>query len=131
MRTSRTDGRAGFTLIEVLVALAVVAASIGAIGSLVAVSMHGTESIERRLAFRQTLRAIVTALADRHDLMPGTANGGTSGYDWRMEVVPFVSRLVDPRAPAPWQPEAVEITVRSPTGQILRIDTIRLRRRPS
>jgi general secretion pathway protein I len=129
VRVDRSDGRAGFTLIEVLVALAVVAASIAAIGSLVAVSLRGTESIEQRLAFRETLRAIVTAAADRHDLVPGSANGSTSGYAWRMDVAPYVSRLVDPRAPSPWEPEAVEITVRSPSGRILRVDTIRLRRR--
>jgi general secretion pathway protein I len=126
----KTSDRAGFTLIEVLVALAVVAASIAAIGSLVAVSVRGTESIERRVAFRETLRAIVTVLADRHDLVPGSTTGSTSGYDWRMDVAPFASALVDPRAATPWLPQAVRITVRSPTGQILRIDTIRLRRRP-
>jgi len=123
-------GEAGFTLIEVLVALAVVAASLAAIGSLVAVSMRGTQSIERRVAFRETLRAIVTSLTDRRDLAPGSATGNTVGYGWRMDVAPYTSRLVDPQAPTPWVPEVVEITVRSPSGQILRIDTIRLRRRP-
>ena len=120
---------AGFTLIEVLVALAVVAVSLTAIGSLVSVSMRGTQSIERRVAFRETLRAIATLLPDRRILTPGSATGTTSGYGWRRDVAPYVSPLVDPRAPTPWQPEALEFTVRSPSGQILRIDTIRLRRR--
>ncbi len=121
---------AGFTLIEVLVALAVVAASLAAIGQLVAVSMRGTESIERRVAFRETLRAIATLVPDRRALAPGSTTGNTSGYGWRMDVAPYASTLVDPQAPTPWQPEALEITVRSPSGQILRVDTIRLRRRP-
>jgi len=130
LRVRARNRRAGFTLIEVLVALAVVAASLAAIGELAAVSMRGTEGIERRVAFRETLRAIVTLIPDRRDLVPGSATGNTSGYDWRRDVAPYVSPLVDPQAPTPWQPQAIEFTVRSPSGQILRIDTIRLRRRP-
>ena len=130
MSRVRPDARAGFTLIEVLVALAVVAASLAAIGSLVAVAMRGTQSIERRVAFRETLRSIVTSLPDRPDLAAGNVSGNTAGYDWRMNVAPYVSNLVDPNAPTPWQPQAVTITVRSPSGQILRVETIRLRRRP-
>lgn len=127
----RPDARAGFTLIEALVALAVVAASLAAIGSLVAVAMRGTLGIERRVAFRETLRSVVTSLSDRSALAAGSATGSTAGYGWRMDVVPYMSNLVDPRAPTPWQPQAVVITVRSPSGQVLRVETIRLRRRPS
>ena len=121
---------AGFTLIEVLVALAVVAASLTAIGELVAVSMRGTQSIGQRLAFRETLRALVTSLPDRRDLAAGTATGAAGGFGWRIDIAPFVANFVDPQAPTPWQPEAVVVTVRSPSGQLLRINTIRLRRRP-
>jgi general secretion pathway protein I len=120
---------AGFTLIEVLVALAVVAASLAAIGSLVAVSMRGAQSIGQRLAFRETLRALVTSLPDRRDLDAVTTTGVAAGFRWRLEIAPFVATFVDPQAPTPWQPEAVVITVRSPSGQLLQINTIRLRRR--
>ena len=129
MLRARVDSNAGFTLIEVLVALAVVAASIAAIGALVAVSIRGTQSIERRVAFRETLRTIVTSLPDPRDLVAGSANGSTAGYAWRMDVAPYVASFVDPRAATPWEPENVVITVRSPTGQLLRINTVRLRRR--
>jgi general secretion pathway protein I len=127
---ARPSSSSGFTLIEVLVALAVVAAAIGAIGALVAVSIRGTLSIERRVAFRETLRTIVTSLPDRRDLAAGSASGSTGGYAWRMEIAPYVASFVDPRVATPWEPENVVITVRSPTGQLLRINTVRLRRRP-
>jgi general secretion pathway protein I len=120
---------AGFTLIEVLVALAVVAASLTAIGSLVAVSMRGAQSIDQRLQFRETLRALVTSLPERRDLDPGTTTGVSAGFNWRLDITPFVATFVDPQAPTPWQPEAIVITVRSPSGQMLQINTIRLRRR--
>lgn len=129
LRGSRRKRSAGFTLIEVLVALAVIAASLTAIGALVAVSMRGAQSIGQRLAFRETLRALVTSLPDRRDLDGGTATGVSAGYRWRLDIVPFVATFVDPKAPSPWQPEAVVITVRSPSGQQLQINTIRLRRK--
>jgi general secretion pathway protein I len=125
----RRNGRGGFTLIEVVVALAVVAAALAAIGALVAVSTRGTAAIERRVAFRETLRAILDTLPARAELAPGSSTGSTSGHAWRVDVAPYVGTLVDPRAPTPWQPQHVLITVRSPSGQILRIDTIRLRPR--
>jgi len=126
----KSRGSAGFTLIEVLVALAVVAASVAAIGALVAVSMRGVQSIDQRLQFRETLRALVTSLPDRRDLDAGSATGVSAGFRWRLDIAPFVATFVDPQAQAPWQPAAVVITVQSPTGQQIQINTIRLRRRP-
>lgn len=129
-RSLRRNGSAGFTLIEVLVALAVVAASLAAIGALAAVSMRGTRAIEQRLAFRETLRAIIAATPETRDFKPGSASGEIHGYRWRADISPFVANFVDPRAPAPWEPESIVIRVRSPSGQLLQINTIRLRRRP-
>jgi len=124
------SGSAGFTLIEVLVALAVVAASLTAIGALAAVSMRGVQSIDQRLQFRETLRALVTSLPDRHDLDVGTATGVSAGFRWRLDIAPFIATFVDPKAQTQWQPEAVVVTVRSPSGQQVQVNTIRLRRRP-
>ena len=123
-------GCAGFTLIEVLVALAVIAVSLTAIGALVAASMRGAQSIDQRVQFRETLRALVTSLPDAHNLDAGTRTGVSAGFQWRLDIAPFVATFVDPQAPTPWQPEAIVITVRSPSGQQVQINTIRLRRRP-
>ena len=49
---------AGFTLIEVLVALAVVAVSLSAIGSLIAATIRGARSVDAHLALIETARAI-------------------------------------------------------------------------
>jgi general secretion pathway protein I len=116
-------------LIEVLVALALIATSLTAIGSLVAVSMRGAQGIGQRLAFRETLRALVTSLPDARDLAAGTKTGVAAGFQWRLDIAPFVATFVDPQAPTPWQPDVVVITVRSPSGQQLQINSIRLRRR--
>jgi general secretion pathway protein I len=66
---------AGFTLIEVLVALAVVAVSLTAIGSLVATNVRGTRALDQRLALVETTRAILTGLPDHEQIAPGSLSG--------------------------------------------------------
>jgi general secretion pathway protein I len=130
-RSTRHSGVAGFTLIEVLVALAIVAASLAAIGALAAVSLRGTRSMEQRIAFRETLRAVMTALPQGREFNVGSASGELAGYRWRMDIAPFPGVFVDPQTPVAWEPEAVIVRMQSPTGQILEVDTLRLRRKPA
>jgi general secretion pathway protein I len=125
---ARRRHEAGFTLLEVLVALAVVAVSLAAIGSLVATNIRGTRTIDQRLALVETTRAILTGLPDREQLVPGNSTGEIADHRWRLDVLPFAAPFVDPRRPTPWLPQAVVVRVQSPSGQILRLDTVRLHR---
>jgi len=129
-RPISSDRTAGFTLIEVLVVLAVLVASLPAIGALVAVNVKGTRATEEHLVMTQTVRAILTGLPDGRDLNVGAMSGETSGFRWRLDVTPYVSALVDPRAATPWVPLSMVLTVESPSGRILPVSTVRLRRRP-
>jgi general secretion pathway protein I len=124
----RDDRRAeaGFTLVEVLVSLAILAVALSAIGSLMASTVRGTRSIDEHFSLAETARAIEAALPDRKDLNASFA-GARGDYRWRVDVLPFRARFVDPSQPTPWLPQAVVITVQSPDGPILRINTIRLR----
>lgn len=118
---------AGFTLLESLVALTVVAVVLAAIGALVAANVRGTRSIENRLSIVDTARMILAALPDRAQLDPGDTSGELGGNRWRIDVLPFRAGFVDPSVPTPWSPQAVVIRVESPSGEILRLDTVRLR----
>jgi general secretion pathway protein I len=120
---------AGFTLIEVLVALAVVAVSLAAIGALMAATVRGSRSIDQHLALVETARAVEAGLPDRGDLAVGSLSGDMGGYRWRVDVAPCIAGFVDARLPSPWVPQTVVITVQSPAGPVLRVDTVRLRRR--
>jgi general secretion pathway protein I len=119
---------AGFTLIEALVALAVVAVSVTAIGSVVATNIRGTRALGERLALVETTRAILADMPDREHLVAGNLLGEYAGHRWRVDVAPFMNDLVDPNRPGPWTPHAVVVNVRSPSGRLLRIDTVRLHR---
>lgn len=119
--------QAGFTMIEALVALVVIAVSLVAIGSLIAVNVRSTEAAEQRLAMDQTAQALLTALPDRNDLTLGESRGEVADERWRIDVLPFAADFIDPGNPTPWVPQAVILRVQSPNGSILRIDTVRLR----
>jgi general secretion pathway protein I len=133
-RTIATNHRcstAGFTIIEVLIALAVVAASLAAIGSLIATSVRGARALEQHVALVRTARAIFTGLPRRDELAPGNLSGDLAGYRWRVDVTPFAAGVVDARSGAAWEPQAVVVTVRSASGALLQLNTVRLRRRPA
>jgi general secretion pathway protein I len=120
---------AGFTLLEVLVALAVVAVSVTAIGSLVATNIRGTWTLGQRLVLVETARAVLTGLPDREQLVSGNLSGEFADHRWQVDVLPFTADFIDPRRPALWVPQTVVVKVRSPSGRELRIDTVRLLRR--
>jgi general secretion pathway protein I len=126
--STRHSRVAGFTLIEVLVALAVVAASLAAIGSVVAINLKNTRALEERVEFTQVMRAILAGLPDGRDLEIGTQSGDRDGYHWRIDVAPFARSFVNPQSVSPWVPQSVVVRVQSPTGRILEVDTVRLRR---
>jgi general secretion pathway protein I len=123
---SRTAEK-GFTLIEALVALAIVAASLASIGALIATTARGTRSIEQRLFRLEAAHAAMAALPDRDQLAPAGVSGELDGHRWRLEVAPFVDAAVNPRDL--WLPQTVVIAVQSPGRGMLEIPTVRLRRR--
>jgi general secretion pathway protein I len=120
---------AGFTLIEVLVALGILAVALAAIGSLIATNVRGTQAIDTHIALVETGRAIMTGLPDRGQLAIGNFSGAVGDHRWRADVVPFIAPNVDQRLVTPWTPQRVVVRVQSPAGLILQIETIRLRRR--
>lgn len=119
----------GFTLIEVLVALAVVAISLAAIGSLIAVTTRGARAVGLHLTLIETARAIITGLPDREQLVPGNLSGESAGHRWRVDVLPFHADFVDP-AQSIWLPQTVVVRVQSPAGKVLQVNTVRIRRKP-
>jgi general secretion pathway protein I len=123
-RRSRT---AGFTIIEALVALAVVAVSLSAIGALIATTVRGTRSIEQHAALVEVARAVEAGLPGRDQLVAGELSGELAGHRWRVDVMPFPDQGAGLGASS-WRPQSIVITVRAPSGAVLRIDTVRLRR---
>jgi general secretion pathway protein I len=127
--TDRPD--AGFTIIEVLIALVIVGVSIVAIGSVMSTNARGVRALENHVALQQTAQTVfVTAIPPRKELAPGTLSGQLHDFRWQVEIGPVGSDWVVEGADVAWIPELVKIRVRSPSGATVNLETVRLMHRP-
>jgi general secretion pathway protein I len=117
---------AGFTLLEVLVALAVLSTSLAAIGSLVAHNIRTTRAVDEKVALVETARSILTGLPDRTQIVPGRLAGEIADYQWQIDIAPFRVADSDPQQAPAWIPETVVLRMQSLSGQTLQIETVRL-----
>jgi general secretion pathway protein I len=126
-RKSCSDGVAGFTLIEALVALAIVAAVLSSIGSVIAVTVKGTRSIDQRLALTGAAETLLAELPARDLLKPGRQSGELAGHRWRIDVAPMDVADAD-AAPQTrrFVPLAVNMRLQAPGGPAMQITTVRL-----
>ena len=126
-RNSCSDGTAGFTLIEALVALAIVAAVLSSIGAVIATTVQGTRSIDQRLALTGAAETLLAALPARNLLKPGRQSGELAGHRWRIDVSPL-SAAVTGEAPQTQRfvPLAVNMRLQAPGGPAIQMTTVRL-----
>lgn len=128
--TDRRD--AGFTIIEVLIALAIIAVSVVAIGSVMSANVRGVRSLEQHVALMQTARTVLmTGIPPRAELVAGALSGRIDDYRWTIDVGPLGGDWTVQGADVGWVPELVRIRVRSPSGAMSDLRTVRLMHRPS
>jgi general secretion pathway protein I len=125
-----TEGRdGGFTLIEVLVALAIVAVTLVAIGAVVSTNMRGVGLFEQHVALLAAEQAALAAAIPDHDhLAPGTVEGSTGAERWRVQVAPLGVGWDVAAGKAGWVPELVTLRLRSASGATVELRTVRLAR---
>jgi general secretion pathway protein I len=142
-RIARSDirpprGTAGFTLIEVLVAIAVLAVVLGAIGAVVGNTVRTIHSVDRRLPLLETAQSLIASLPTRDALQPGTQSGTSGDFRWRIDAVLLNRNVPDNAAAAlstaatgappkvSWVPLAITVRVQGAEGPPVRLDTVRL-----
>jgi general secretion pathway protein I len=118
-------GAAGFTLIEALVALAVIAAVLSSIGAVIATTVKGTRSIDQRLALAGAAETLLAALPARGLLKPGRQSGEMAGHRWRIDVAPM--NVVAASPASPFVPLAINMRMQAPGGgPAIQVTTVRL-----
>jgi general secretion pathway protein I len=120
----RSDGEAGFTLIEALVALAIVAAVLASIGGVIATTVKGTRSIDQRLALTGTAEMLLASIPARELLKPGRQSGELAGHRWRIDVAPL--RLAEVPEGARFVPLTVNLRLQAAGGGAMQFTTVRL-----
>lgn len=127
--TDRPD--AGFTIIEVLVALAVVTVSILAIGQLMSTNARGVRSLEDHVALVQSAQSILTTeIPQRSALAPGRLTGRTGETRWQIDIGPVGEDWIVDKDDVNWIPELVKVQVRGPAGGMVSLETVRLMPKP-
>ncbi|WP_375414331.1 prepilin-type N-terminal cleavage/methylation domain-containing protein [uncultured Bradyrhizobium sp.] len=126
-RKSCSDGAAGFTLIEALVALAIVATVLGSIGTVIATTVKGTRGIDQRLALGGTAGTLLAALPARTLLKPGRQSGELARHRWRIDVS-SMNVAVPSNAPPTQRfvPLAITMRLQAPGGAAMQVTTVRL-----
>jgi general secretion pathway protein I len=121
---------AGFTLIETLVALAIVAVSLVAIGALMGSSVRGSRKLEQHVALVQAAHnGLSLAFASRLPPASSTQSGETMAHLWRAQAQPFAIDVAAPAGSSAWQPHRITLQVRSASGATIALETVRLFRR--
>jgi general secretion pathway protein I len=130
VRHTAIDRRdAGFTILEVLIALAVVAAAIVAIGMVMATNTRGVRKLEQHVALMQTAQTVLaTAIPPRKQLAEGQLSGELRSYRWQVDISPIGGDFIAENEVA-WSPELVKVRIRSPSGAIAELSTVRLMRK--
>jgi general secretion pathway protein I len=128
IRPETGNKNAGFTLVEVLVAITIVVTVLSAIGLLTGASSRGVRSLEQHVALVEVTRSVIAGLPSPNQLSSNEAVGELYGSRWRMGISPFVGTAAIPESP--WVPVRVTIRVQSPSGAALDLETVRLQRKP-
>ncbi len=115
----------GFTLIEALVALAIIAAVLTSIGMVIGVTVRGTRAIDQKLALGGAAETVLANLPARDALKPGRQTGELAGHRWRIDVGPISAAAAN--APqSQFMPLAVNMRMQAPGGAAFQVTTVRL-----
>jgi general secretion pathway protein I len=121
---------AGFTIIEALVALAVIAVSIVAIGSVMGTTARGVRKLEQHVALVQAAyNALWLSFPSRAPPASSTQSGLTMEQRWRADIENFPIDFGPASGEVLWVPQKITVQVQSHSGATIAVETVRLFRR--
>ena len=124
------SGQAGFTLLEALVALAVILAFAVVLGPHLSQARRIMADADGRVAAQVLLRSLLDAPFDRSGVAKMSRDGETAGLRWRVASEPVAAAAPRAADRANWQAYRVMASVAWGSDQVITAETIRLRRAP-
>jgi type II secretory pathway pseudopilin PulG len=125
-RVDRDERRGGFTLLEALVALALILGFAAVLGPYLFQARKIIANTGGRVAAQVLLRTLVEAPFDRSQLVNASREGETHGLRWRIVTAPMETDTAPSREGPTWTPVRIRASVASNDGQIITAETIRL-----
>jgi len=118
--------KAGFTLIEALVALALVLAFASVLGPYLFQARRIVANVDGRVAAQVLLRTLLDAPFDRTRLANAVREGEVSGLRWRIVTAPIEGATTTSTDGPKWAEYRVTATVSSGGGRVVVAETVRL-----
>ncbi len=91
------DGSDGFTLVETLIALAIIAAALAGTLRVVVAQARATRSVDDRRMAMLVAQSQLSAITAASDTGQFETRGRTSGVDWRVALSPYPTVYANPR----------------------------------
>lgn len=123
---TRRDAQAGFTLLEAMVALLLLALVLAPAYSLLSGGGRAARAVDRRAQALAVAEAQLAALSAERRLVPGTYPGEGGGYRWTVSVAPRTDGPFDGAAARGMAAYRVTIDVSDRDGPILDLSSTRL-----
>jgi general secretion pathway protein I len=123
---------AGFTLLEALIAIVILALSLSALLSLYSTGLRGVAAIDEHLRGRLLAQSLMAELTYDRALRPGRLQGRSEEFTWALSIAPFaeVEAARQQAGSNPWTLHQLTLTVSWPRGRRIELQTLRLLRTP-
>ncbi|MCI0430487.1 MAG: prepilin-type N-terminal cleavage/methylation domain-containing protein [Rhodospirillales bacterium] len=119
--------RRGFTLIEIVVALAILAVALGALFQAFSGGLRATAVADRRAAAVMLAQSLLDRIGQDIPLAAGEQAGESGdGLHWSITVVPSPLIAPERRADSPVIPFDVEVSVAADGGRTVTLTSLRL-----
>src|SRR5262245_39530224 len=125
---SRSDasGAAGFTLLEALIAIVILALSLSALLQAYGTGLRGVAKIDDHLRARLLAQSVMAELSHDRRLRPGSVQGRQDKFVWTLSVTRFDDGETPAQQPNPWTLHRLALTVSWPEGRRIELQTLRM-----
>lgn len=94
---TRSNATRGFSLVETLIALAIIAAALAATLHVVVSQARATRTVDDRRIAMLVAQSQLAAIAAAADTGQFETRGRTSGVDWRVQIAPYPTQFARPK----------------------------------
>jgi general secretion pathway protein I len=119
-------GSAGFTLLEALIAIVILALSLSALMQLYGTGLRGVARIDEHLRARLLAQSVMAELSHDRRLRPGSRQGRLDQFVWTLSVTRFDDGAPASQQPGPWALHRLALTVSWPQGRRIELQTLRM-----